>query len=79
MSSDPTALLNTGDVPRGEDIKVHCAGRLVLTNPPSPTMSEVETTTPISDSDKWTEGDFTIISSNGVRFKAPSRSLLYYR
>lgn len=42
-------------------------------------MSEVETTTRISDSDKWTEGDFTIISSDGVRFKVPSRTLLYHR
>lgn len=42
-------------------------------------MSEVETTIPISDSDKWTEGDFTIICSDGVRFKVPSRTLLYHR
>lgn len=33
----------------------------------------------IEDSDKWKEGDFTIISSDGVRFKAPSQVLFLYR
>lgn len=43
------------------------------------TMSSSTATNPIIDSEKWTEGDFTIVSADGVRFKAPSKVLLYHR
>lgn len=42
-------------------------------------MSSSTATNPIIDSEKWTEGDFTIVSADGVRFKAPSKVLLYHR
>lgn len=42
-------------------------------------MSDTASTGSMEDSDKWKEGGFTIISSDGVRFKAPSQVLFLNR
>lgn len=35
--------------------------------------------TSVTDSEKWTEGDFTLISADGVRFRVASRTLFAAR
>lgn len=33
----------------------------------------------VVDDERWTNGDFILISADGVRFRVPSRTLFYFR